>query len=281
MTLEYDIRGEGEPIIFVMGFAAQLIDWQDEFVDLFVDQGFQVIRFDNRDVGLSTQTDWTPPSQGKSIAAMVSRRPIKGVGYTVEDMAADGAGLLEALSIESAHVVGMSMGGMIAQAMAINHPSKVKSLCSVMSNTGDRKNGGIAFSLVRKYGRRPAPTIENAVEESVFANSLTAGDHFDEDELRERTKISVARSFTPAGSARQAAAIGGSADRTARLRQLKVPTLVIHGLKDPLVKPSGGVATAAAVPGSRLLMFGDMGHDIPRPRWPEIAEAIVGNARRA
>ena len=125
MTLEYDIRGEGEPILFVMGLAGQLIDYPEDFVDLFVAEGYQAIRFDNRDIGLSTQTDWQPPSQRKTIAAMATRRPLKDVGYTVEDMAADGAALLEALGIESAHVVGVSMGGMITQAMAINHPSKV------------------------------------------------------------------------------------------------------------------------------------------------------------
>ncbi|MEM7143468.1 MAG: alpha/beta hydrolase, partial [Actinomycetota bacterium] len=125
MTLEYDIRGEGEPILFVMGLAGQLIDWPEDFVDLFADEGFMTIRYDNRDIGLSTQTDWEPPTQQKVLGAMLRRRPVKDVGYTVEDMAADGAALLEALGIESAHIVGMSMGGMITQAMAINHPSKV------------------------------------------------------------------------------------------------------------------------------------------------------------
>lgn len=281
MTLEYDIRGEGEPILFVMGLGGQLIDYPEEFVDLFVAEGYQAIRFDNRDIGLSTQTDWEPPSQRQSIMRMLARRPLKSVGYTVEDMAADAAALLEALNIESAHIVGVSMGGMITQAIAINHPSRVKSICSVMSHTGDRKNGGIAFSLMRNLGRRPVPTLETAVEDEVSLFSAISGDHFDEEEQRKLSTEGVMRSFTPAGVARQTAAIGGSPDRTARLRQVKAPALVIHGLQDPLVKPSGGIATANAIPGSRLLMFGDMGHDLPRPRWPEIVEAILRNIRRA
>lgn len=281
MTLEYDIRGEGEPILFVMGLAGQLIDYPEEFVDLFVDEGYRAIRFDNRDVGLSTQTDWEPPSQRKSMMSMVTRRPLKDVGYTVEDMAADAAALLEALGIEAAHIVGVSMGGMITQAMAINHPSKVKSICSIMSNTGDRKNGGIAFSLIRQLGRRPPPTLETAVQDSVDTFAAISGEHFDEELHRKLAQEGVSRSFTPAGVARQTAAIGGSPDRTARLRNVTVPALVIHGLQDPLVKPSGGIATANAIPGSRLLMFGDMGHDLPRPRWLEIRDAILDNIRRA
>lgn len=280
ITLEYDIRGEGEPLLLVGGLGDQLTSWWDDFVDLFVAAGHQVIRFDNRDAGLSSETDWTPASRPRAIASMMTRRPLKRVGYTIDDMAADGAALLEGLGIESAHVVGMSMGGMITQAMAINHPSKVRSICSIMSNTGDRRSGGIELSLVRKLGLRPDPTPENAVDESILIFSMISGDHFDEDEWRPHATALVARSFRPEGMARQAAAIAGSPDRTARLRRLAVPTLVIHGIQDPLVKPSGGIATAAAVPRSRLLMFGDMGHDIPRPRWGEISEAILTNVGR-
>ncbi|MEM7140918.1 MAG: alpha/beta hydrolase [Actinomycetota bacterium] len=150
-----------------------------------------------------------------------------------------------------------------------------------MSNTGDKKNGGIAFSLVRQFGRRPPPTLETAVEDSVTTFRAISGDHFDEEEHRKRAQAGVSRSFTPAGVARQTAAIAGSPDRTARLGNVTVPSLVIHGLQDPLVKPSGGIATAKAIPGSRLLMFGDMGHDLPRPRWLEIRDAILQNIRRA
>jgi len=281
ITIEYDLRGEGEPILFVMGLGGQLIDWPEEFVDLFADRGYQVIRFDNRDAGLSSQADWEPPSIHKSMMSMLSRRPLRGVGYTVEDMAVDAAQLLGVLNIDSAHVVGISMGGMIAQAMAVNHPNKVRSLCSIASKPGDRRSGGIALSLIRKLRKRPEPTIENAVDESVRMFRAISGDHFDAERHRLNATASVQRSFTPTGAARQAAAIGASPDRTKRLAQVTVPTLVVHGMKDPLVKPSGGIATARAIPSSRLLMLPDTGHDLPRPRWQELCDTIIANIDRA
>ena len=281
ITIEYDIRGVGEPILLIMGLGGQLIDWSEEFVDLFVARGYQVIRFDNRDAGLSSQTDWEPPSTRKSMISMLSRRPLRDVGYTVEDMAVDAAQLLGALNIDSAHVVGISMGGMIAQAMAANHPNKVRSLCSIASKPGDRRSGGIALSLIRQFRKRPEPTTENAVDESVRMFRAISGDHFDANRHRLNATASVQRSFTPKGTARQAAAIGASPDRTARLTKITVPTLVIHGMKDPLVKRSGGIATAQAIPSSRLLMLPDMGHDLPLPRWQELCDAIVVNIERA
>jgi pimeloyl-ACP methyl ester carboxylesterase len=281
VTLEYDIRGEGEPLLLVMGLGEQLIGWPDEFVDLFVDEGFKVIRFDNRDIGLSTQGTWTPPKFAKTLTAMIARRPLKDVGYTVVDMADDAAGLLDALGIESAHVVGVSMGGMIVQELAINHPTRVRSMCSIMSNVGDRKSGGAKASLLKKLVRRPASTRENAVYESVRLFGLVSGPHFDADEHRVRAVAAVERSFTPDGFDRQAAAIAGTRDRTELLGAVTAPTLVIHGLVDPLVKPSGGVATAMAIPGSRLLALPDMAHDLPQPRLHEIRDAILANIRRA
>ena len=155
ITIEYERRGSGEPLLLVMGLAGQLIDWPVEFVDRLVEAGFEVVLYDNRDVGLSTKTDWEPPSVRKTVISMLMRRPVKGVGYTVDDMADDGADLMDALGFESMHVVGMSMGGMISQALTINHPTKVRSLCSVMSNTGDRRNGGISVS----YTHLTLPTI--------------------------------------------------------------------------------------------------------------------------
>lgn len=281
ITLEYDIRGEGDPLLLVMGLGEQLTGWTDEFVDLFVDEGFKVIRFDNRDIGLSTQGTWTPPKLAKTLTAMITRRPLKGVGYTVVDMADDAAGLLDALGIESAHIVGLSMGGMIVQELAINHPTRVRSMCSIMSNVGDRKSGGIKASLAKNVVRRPASTRENAVDENVRLFGLVSGPHFDADEHRVRATAAVERSFTPDGFDRQAAAIAGTRDRTELLGAVTAPTLVIHGLVDPLVKPSGGVATAMAIPGSRLLALPDMAHDLPEPRLHEICDAILANIRRA
>jgi pimeloyl-ACP methyl ester carboxylesterase len=281
VTIEYHVRGSGEPLLLVMGLAGQLIDWPDEFVDLFVDRGYQVIRFDNRDIGLSTQTSGKPPSQWKLLFSAIFRRRLKSTDYTLTDMANDAAGLLGALGIDRAHVLGISMGGMIAQELAIEHPGKVKSLCSIMSNTGDRKNGGIAASLLRDIGFQKPPTRETALEQQVVLFRAVSGPHFDEETFRPFARASIARSFTPDGVARQSGAIAGSRDRTELLGSVTAPTLVIHGLVDPLVKPSGGIATAQAIPGSRLLAFGDMGHDLPRPRWEEIRDAVVHNAARA
>ena len=276
-------RGTGEPMLFIMGLAGQLIDWPDDFVDPFVEAGFQVIRFDNRDSGLSSKTAWAPPSRGAIVRAFLTRRAVGGVGYTVPDMADDAAGLLDALGVGPAHVVGASMGGMIAQELAIRHPAKVRSLCSIMSNTGDRKHGSIAASLAAHFARqRPAATVvpADAVDAAVDLIAAVSGPHFDRARAQVAAQASVARSLTPDGVARQTAAIAGSRDRTRLLGSVQVPTLVIHGLVDRLIRPSGGIATARAVPGARLLAFPDMGHDLPRPRWPEIRDAIVTNAHR-
>lgn len=281
ITLEYERRGSGDPLLLVMGLAGQLTDWPAEFVDELVGAGFEVVMFDNRDIGLSSMTEWTPPSRLKSILSMLFRRPVKGVGYTMDDMADDAAGLMDALGFESMHVVGMSMGGMISQALAIRHSTKVRSLCSVMSNTGDRKNGNISPKLARLVGLPKPPTRETAVDEGVKLWQHISGDHFDEADTRARMAAAIERSWTPDGVMRQTAAIGGSPDRTAGLHGVTAPTLVVHGLKDLLVVPSGGIATAAAVPGSRLLMFPDMGHNLPAARTPEMVAAIRLNADRA
>jgi len=273
VTLEYSVQGDGEPLLLVMGLGAQMTDWPEEFVAELAGAGFQVISFDNRDIGLSTQFDWEAPSQIKTALGMVARRRVKS-GYLLSDMAADAVGLLDALGIDSAHVVGASMGGMIVQTIAIEHPTRVRSLTSIMSNTGDRKNGRIAGKLITKMVRLPAPTRETAVERSVTTFRLVSGPHFDETEHRSLAERNVERSYRPDGAARQTAAIAASPDRTPGLRRLKVPTLVVHGLVDPLVKPSGGVATAKAVPGARLVMYPDMGHDLPRPRWADMIAEI-------
>ena len=280
ITIEYDVRGEGEPLLLVMGLSGQLIDWPDEFVDLLVASGFQVIRFDNRDAGLSTEFDWTPPSRARSAAALLARRRPKA-GYLIADMAADAAALLRGLDISPAHIVGVSMGGMIAQTMAIEHPEYVKSLTSIMSNTGNNRHGLPRRKVLIKLSRLAAPTIENAEESSLSVYRLIAGPEADAELFRQQARASLERSFRPSGVLRQTAAIVASPDRTAGLQRVRVPSLVVHGLADPLVKPSGGIATARAIPGSRLLMFPEMGHDMPRSRWPEMVAAIRQNASRA
>jgi pimeloyl-ACP methyl ester carboxylesterase len=280
IMIEYDERGDGEPMLLIMGLGGQMTDWPEELVDLLAAQGFRVIRFDNRDAGLSTEFDWEPPSIARVAAALVTRRRLQA-GYLLRDMADDAAGLLDELGVPSAHVVGVSMGGMIAQSLAIHHPDKVRSLTSIMSNTGDRRRGGVDRRLIAKMVRLPRPTRENALDRATTVFRLISGPGFDAAEYREFAAANLERSFRPRGTARQMAAIVASPDRTADLGRITAPTLVIHGLLDPLVRPSGGHATARAVPGSRLVMYPDMGHDLPRNRWPEIVDAITRNAHRA
>ena len=281
LRIEYDERGSGEPLLLVMGLGSQMILWHDSFIDLLVERGFRVIRYDNRDIGGSTHLDREKvPSTGRALAGLLSRRWAKAP-YLLSDMAADGVGLLAALGIEQAHVVGASMGGMIAQTMAIEHPNRVRSLTSIMSNTGDRRAGQAKFSVLRRLaaGMRKRPA--DRVEATVATFRLISGPHFSEDEARLLAKRTIERGDDEAGTGRQLAAIMASPNRTAGLNSLRVPTLVIHGMVDPLVKPSGGRATATAVPGAELLMFNDMGHDMPPVRWPAIADAVRANANRA
>lgn len=281
ITIEYEIRGEGPPVLLIMGLGGQLTSWPDQFVDALADRGHRVITFDNRDIGLSSETDWDPPSQGAMMRSMVGRRPLKGVGYTIDDMAGDAAGLLREIGVDQAHVVGVSMGGMIAQALTINNSAMVKSLCSIMSNTGDRKHGLPKRSLLWKARKFAAPSAADAVDQGVEMFKLISGPTFDPAEARDLVRRGVDRSYRPAGTARQTAAIAGSPDRTPGLHHVKVPALVIHGLIDPLVRPSGGMATSKAIPGSRLVMFPDMAHDLPSSRIDEMADAIVANFERA
>jgi pimeloyl-ACP methyl ester carboxylesterase len=282
ITIEYDLHGEddGDPLLLVMGLGGQLVGWPIEFVDLLVARGFRVIRFDNRDIGLSTMMPDPPPTRRRLIQATLSRRFAKS-SYLVGDMADDAAGLLDHLGIAKAHVVGISMGGMISQALTIRHPAKVASLTSIMSNTGDRKHGKIKRSLLRKLPKLLVRTPDNAVDSGVEMFRLISGPHFDPAATRLMGEEAFARSFHPEGVARQTMAIAASPDRTWDLRRVRVPTLVVHGLVDPLVTPSGGIATAQAIPGAKLVMYPDMGHDLPRPRWDDLIEEITDNARRA
>lgn len=281
ITIEYEQHGQGgEPLLLVMGLGGQLTDWPDGFIEGLVGAGFQVTVFDNRDIGLSTEFDWEPPKQIRSILKTLIGRPPKS-GYTIVDMAADADGLLDALGIESAHVVGMSMGGMIAQQLTIDVPQKVRSLTSIMSNPGDGKSGRIAGKVMAKMARMPEPTRETAADRSVASFALWSSPHFDPDVHRARSQASVERSYRPVGIARQTTAIMASPDRTDGLGKVSAPTLVIHGLVDRLVKPSGGIATASAVPDSTLVMFPDMGHDLPEPRWDDMIDAIRRNADAA
>jgi len=265
-------------VLLIMGLGAQMVAWHVDFCRRIAERGFQVVRFDNRDAGRSTYFK----SPGPSMLQMLTRRT--NPEYTLSDMAADAVGLLDHLGVDRAHVVGASMGGMIAQTVAIEHPTRVLSLTSIMSNVGDRLRGQPAFAVYPVL-LRAAPTERGAFIEHVEAMFATIGspDPADQDvaDLHEMAELSFDRlSRKGPGAPRQLAAIIASGDRRRALRDVKVPTLVIHGTKDRLVRPSGGRATADAVPGARLLTIEGMGHDLPRMAWDRIVDAIAENAAK-
>ena len=280
ITLEYEVHGEGDPLLLVMGLGGQLVAWPSSFIAGLVDRGFKVITFDNRDIGLSSKIDAAPPTKLQSALFSISRRFAKSA-YLLSDMAKDAVGLLDALNIERAHVVGMSMGGMIAQTMAIEHPSRVRSLTSIMSTTGNPRVGRPKTSVVVRALKLTGGSKETFADRQASLFKLFSGSLYDELEIREVAKLSLERNFTPDGTARQMAAIMASPDRTPQLKKLNVPTLVVHGLEDGLVQPSGGHATTKAIPGARLLAFPDMGHNLPQARIPEILDEIKRNTLRA
>lgn len=270
---------DAPPLLLVMGLGAQMTLWTPGFVSELLERGFRVIRFDNRDVGLSTKTDGNPPDVMALYAQAMAGQPVDAP-YTLSTMAADAVGLLDALDIGAAHIVGASMGGMIAQMIAIEHPDRVLSLTSIMSTTGASDMGQPDPEAMMALLTPPPTDREGAIASTVETSRIIGGSLFDEADARARAAEAYDRCFHPAGAAFQIAAIAATGDRTERLRGVQVPTLVIHGREDSLVTLSGGEATAAAVPGADLLVLGQMGHDIPRVYWPQIADAIFGIAVR-
>ena len=266
-------------LLLVMGLGTQMIAWPVGFCRQLAERGFHVIRYDNRDTGRSTHLrQYSAPTTKQLLL-----RDKSAARYSLADMAADGIGLLDHLGIERAHVAGASMGGMIAQTMAARHPDRVLSLASIMSNTGHRWKGMPGLRVYPVFLRRPAANREGAVESSVSVFRLigSPGFPFDEEETRKAAALSYERGYDPAGTGRQLAAILAAGDRAAELRGISAPTVVIHGSKDRMVRPSGGRATAAAIPGARLVMIEGMGHDLPRGAWDRIVDTIVANAERA
>ena len=270
---------DGEPLLLVMGLATQMIAWPEELCAMLAERGFRVVRFDNRDIGRSSRID--RGGVPNLLAMAVGRRG--DAPYFLRDMADDTVGLMDHLGIESAHLVGASMGGMIVQSTAVDHPRRVRSLTSIMSTTGSRRVGHPSYKTFGLLLGKPPREREAAIERVVktFKVIGSPGYPFDEKRVREIAGRSFDRGHSQAGIARQLHAITASGDRTPGLKQLDVPALVIHGSKDVLVNPSGGRATAKAIPGARLLMVDGMGHDLPRALWPEFADQIAANAARA
>ena len=285
VEIAYETFGppDGRPLLLIMGLAAQMILWDDEFCAALAARGHRVIRFDNRDVGLSTKLDAAgmPDAAAAMQAALLGERI--AAPYLLRDLAADAAGLLDALGIPAAHVVGASMGGMIAQTMAINHPASVLSLTSIMSTTGERSlppaRPEAAAVLVLPAPSDRAGNVERAVH--IFRTIGSPGFPFDEARVRDLAGRSYDRCFSPAGAARQLVAILASGSRREALAAVTIPTLVIHGRDDPLIPLEAGLATARAVPGAELLVIDGMGHDLPRAAWPEIVERIGALTARA
>lgn len=280
VTLAYETSGptDGQPLLLVHGLATQMLLWPEDLVEDLTALGFFVIRFDNRDIGLSTHLHeaGTP-----DLMAAMTQGDTSTAAYRLEDMAGDAVGLLDHLGISAAHVVGVSMGGMIAQTIAIEHPDRVRTLTSVMSTTSP-KIGAPTPAASAVLFAPPATSREQAVQRLLETYRIVGspGYPLDEQWLSEVGGAAYDRAYDPAGVARQLMAIHASGDRTERLRGLGVPTLVIHGEKDPLVQLAGGQATADAVPDATLLTFPGMGHNLPRELWPAILDALAAHTSR-
>ena len=287
IALEVEDHGSpnGEPLLLVMGLGMQLVAWHDDFVRSLVDRGFRVVRFDNRDIGLSRSFDALGmPSLGwgsmKHLLGLQVSSP-----YSLVDMANDCVGVLDALGIASAHVCGASMGGMIAQQLAARHPQRVKSLTLMMTSSGARRLPGPSMKVRSAMLSRPADpkSIDSVVAHYVSLYKLIGSPGYPSSDewLRQRLNMSVRRSHRPQGTARQLMAIFADGDRSALLASLKVPTQVLHGVADPLVPVAAGHDLARKIPGAKIDLVEGMGHDLPVPLWPRFVASVSDAASRA
>jgi pimeloyl-ACP methyl ester carboxylesterase len=284
ITLFYEGFGDPKdpPLLLVMGLSAQMVLWPEGFCRSLAARGFYVVRFDNRDVGRSTKL------HGAGVPRLLPRFAARAAGipvtapYTLSDMAKDVVGLMDGLGFEHAHVVGMSMGGMIAQTLAIEHPRRLRSLVSLASSTADRGLPLATSEAARALLSAPPRERDAAIRHSVgVLRAISSPHHFDEAKARAVVELSISRSTYRLGAARQLAAILASPPRTPLLAKVRLPATVIHGRLDPLLPLAHGEATARAIPGARLVVLDTMGHDVPEPLWGEIIDAIVENTRRA
>ncbi len=277
IDIEYETFGSADDpvLLLVMGFTAQLTGWDEGFCEALASRGRYVVRFDNRDCGLSTHLDGLRVDPQAVMKAQLAGEAIPPTPYDLSDMANDAVGLLDALGIEWAHLVGASMGGMLVQTIAIEHPERCLSMTSIMSSPGDPRAGkptkeALAFLMT------PPPTEREAYIANAENGAITASKrYFDPAKARARAAISYDRAFYPEGAPRQLAAIYASGDRTAALNELAVPSLVLHGRDDTLITPEGGTLTAEAIPGASFVLLADMGHDLPEPLWPLIVPTIT------
>jgi pimeloyl-ACP methyl ester carboxylesterase len=282
ITIEYETFGNpADPaLLLISGFSAQLTSWHENLCKLFAAQNFHVVRFDNRDCGLSTKLDGVVVNTTAVITAALMEEPIPEVPYTLSHMAADAIGVLDGLSIAKAHVMGASMGGMIAQTVAIEHPHRVLSLTSVMSQPGEPEVGQPTAEAMESFFTPPPTSREEYLDSSASWLVWHSKRYRDAQRTRAQAAVDFDRSFYPEGGPRQLAAIYASGRRAEGLAKLTMPTLVLHGLDDTLIAPDGGERTAEIIPGAKLVMLEDMGHDLPEPLWPRyVSEFLELTAR--
>jgi pimeloyl-ACP methyl ester carboxylesterase len=279
----YDSFGDpaNPTILLVSGLGAQMTNFDEDLIGRFVAKGYHVVRYDNRDTGLSTWFDDAPYDMSAGFASMRAGTPV-AAPYSLSDMAADGIGVLDHLSIARAHIVGTSMGGMLVQTMAIEHPRRVASLTSIMSSPGEPDNGQAVKGVFNNLLSGPVTSREQAVEAALQTGRvISSKEHFDEERSAQKAGAAYDRAYHPEATQRQLLAIWSSGPRTEALRALDVPTLVIHGRQDPLIQLDGGLRTAELIPGALLMVLDEMGHDLPVPLWPQIVDAITGLAAAA
>lgn len=278
IELEYETFGSASDptLLLISGFTAQLTMWNEKLCRMFVDRGLHVVRFDNRDCGLSTKISGAEVDLNAVVGAAMMDEDPPAVPYLLADMADDAIGLLDHLGVDKAHVMGASMGGMIAQTAAINHPGRLRTLVSVMSQPGELEVGQPTPEAMEALVAPPPTDREAFIESSKNWLVWHSKKYRDPERTRREAARDFDRSFYPEGAPRQLAAIYASGRRTEGLSRLAVPTLVIHGWDDTLIAPDGGQRTAELIPDARLLMVDDMGHDLPEPLWPSIVDAVVG-----
>ena len=276
IELEFDTFGDPKnpALLLVMGYTAQMVAWEEEFCKMFAAKNLFVIRFDNRDCGLSTKFDGAQVDVNAVITAALMEEPMPKVPYTLSDMASDAVGLLDFLKIERAHVLGASMGGMIAQVMTIEHPTRVRTLTSVMSMSGEPEYGQSAPEAMNALLSVPPSDRDGYIAHSPIYQAFHSKKYRSDENSKRAAARDFDRSFYPQGAPRQLAAIYATGRRTEQLRAVKTPTLVVHGKDDTLITPSGGERTAELIPNAKLVLVDDMGHDLPQPLWPKFVNLV-------